>query len=205
MGIGLRLLEALEALEDRDGLTRRHLDDRLLPGPRAARGLAAALGLGLHRHRVDLDDVDVEERLDGLADLRLVGVRVDPERVLLRGGEHVGLLAHDRADDDLAGVHQALASSAVWVCVSPLARAVRASSAAWLTRTLAAPTRSATPTFVVGTTARTYDRLRKLSAARSSASPRITSSEPGRVGSQFSTSLAAAFVETSSNGLTSKT
>src|SRR3954465_2126768 len=95
MGIGLRLLEALEDLEDRDGLPRRHLDDRLRPRPRAARGLAAALGLGLHRHRVDLDDVDVEERLDGLADLRLVGVRVDPERVLLRGREHVGLLADD--------------------------------------------------------------------------------------------------------------
>src|SRR4051795_2989239 len=90
MGIGLRLLEALQALEDRDGLARRHLDDRLLPRPRAARRVAAALGLGLHRHRVDLDDVDVEERLDGLADLGLVGVRVDPERVLVGRREHVG-------------------------------------------------------------------------------------------------------------------
>src|SRR4051812_40935514 len=95
MGIGLRLLEALEGLEDRDGLTRRHLHDRLLPAPGATGGLTAALGLGLHRHRVHLDDVDVEERLDRLADLRLVGVRVNPERVLLRRGQHVGLLADD--------------------------------------------------------------------------------------------------------------
>src|SRR3954447_7627114 len=199
MGIGLRLLEAVEALEDRDGLTRRHLDDRLLPGPRAARGLAAALGLGLHRHRADLDDVDVEERLDGLADLRLVGVRVDPERVLLRGREHVGLLADDRADDDLAGVHQALASS----FFSPLARAVSSSSAVGLTRTLAAPTRSATPTLVVGTTARTSARLRKLRATRSAASPRTISSGP--LTPQSVTSLAGAFVETSSNAFGSKT
>src|SRR4051794_16621223 len=87
IGMRLRLLEAVEALEDRDGLTRRHLDDRLLPGARAPRGLAAALGLRLHRHGVDTDDVDVEQRLDGLADLRLVGVRVNPERVLLGRGE----------------------------------------------------------------------------------------------------------------------
>src|SRR3954452_3113926 len=57
-GMRLRLLEALEALEDRDGLPRRHLDDRLLPRPRAASGGPAALGLGLHRHRADLDDID---------------------------------------------------------------------------------------------------------------------------------------------------
>src|SRR3954469_22100724 len=201
IGIGLGLLEAVEALEDRDGLTRRHLDDRLLPRPRAARGLAAALGLGLHRHRVDLDDVDVEERLDGLADLGLVGVRVDPERVLVGRREHVGLLAHDRADDHLAGVHQALASSAV-VVLSPLARAVSSSSAVGLTRTLAAPTRSAMPTLVVGMTARTSLRLRKLRATRSSASPRTISREP--LAPQSATSLAAALVETSSNALGSK-
>ena len=63
----------------------------------------AALGLGLDRHRADLDDLDVEELLDGLADLRLVRVGVDAERVLVGGGEHVALLADDRADDDLAG------------------------------------------------------------------------------------------------------
>src|SRR4051812_34953801 len=67
-GMRLRLLEAVEALEDRDGLTRGHLHDRLLPRARAPRGLATPLGLGLDRHRVHADDVDVEERLHGLAD-----------------------------------------------------------------------------------------------------------------------------------------
>src|SRR6202043_2617245 len=98
-------LEALEALEDRDRVARAHLNDRLLPRPRATGGDPAALGLGLDRQRAHLDDLDVEQRLDGLADLRLVGVGVDAERVLVVGGEHVALLADDRADDDLAVIH----------------------------------------------------------------------------------------------------
>src|SRR4051812_42592155 len=156
-GHRLGLLEALQALEDRDGLPRRDLHDGLLPRPRAAGRVPAPLGLGLHGHRADLDHVDLEELLDGLADLRLVGAGVHPERVLVRRREDVALLADDRADDDLAGVHQALASSgcefvapagavvaATPVFCGPFARAVSASMAAWLTRTLAAPTRSAT-------------------------------------------------------------
>src|SRR3954452_17840774 len=80
VGLGLRigmlrlLLEALQALEDRDLVARAHLDDRLLPGPRAAGGQPAALGLGPHRRGADLDHLDVEQRLDSLADLRLVRV-----------------------------------------------------------------------------------------------------------------------------------
>src|SRR3954449_4580313 len=77
VGFGLRVgigaaLQALQALEDRDGVPRAHLDDGLLPRARAAVDQAAALGLALDRHRADLDDVDVEERLDGLAS-RVVG------------------------------------------------------------------------------------------------------------------------------------
>src|SRR5215210_3852333 len=112
VGLGLRIairgllaLEPLEALEDRDLVAGAHLDDGLLPRARAAGGQAAALRLGLDRRRADLDDAHVEELLDGLADLRLVRVRVNAERVPVVGGEHVALLAHDRADDDLARVH----------------------------------------------------------------------------------------------------
>src|SRR5262249_33862266 len=105
-------LEALQALEDRDRVARAHLHDRLLPRSRAAGGQAAALGLGLDRCGADLDDLDVEERLDGLADLRLVRLRVHAERVLVVGGEHVALLADDGTDDDLRVVHYSSASSA---------------------------------------------------------------------------------------------
>src|SRR4051794_12677687 len=98
-------LEPLQALEDRDLVAGAHLHDRLLPRPRAAGGETAALGLGLHRGGPNLDDAHVEELLDRLADLRLVRVRVDAERVLVVRGEHVALLADDRADDDLARMH----------------------------------------------------------------------------------------------------
>src|SRR3954451_5605293 len=139
IGMGLALLEALEALEDRDGLPRRHLHDRLLPGPSATGRIAAALGLGLHRHRADLDDVDVEELLDGLADLGLVRVGVDAEGVAVRRREDVGLLGDDGADDALAGVHQATVLSRF------LPRAVSASIAACDATSVAALTMSATP------------------------------------------------------------
>src|SRR4051795_5528610 len=88
----------LQALEDRDGLPGGDLDDRLLPAARAARGVAAALRLGRHRGGADVHDVHVEELLDRLADLRLVRVRVDAERVLRRDREGVRLLGDDRAD-----------------------------------------------------------------------------------------------------------
>src|SRR5262249_52316546 len=94
-------LEALQTLEDRDRVARAYLHDGLLPRPGAPRGEAAALGLGLDRRGADLDDLDVEERLHRLADLRLVRVRVHAERVLVVRGEHVALLADDRADHDL--------------------------------------------------------------------------------------------------------
>src|SRR4051794_20473415 len=161
-------LEPLQALEDRDLVARSHLHDRLLPRARAAGGQPAALRLGLHRGGADLDDAHVEELLDRLADLRLVRVRVDAERVLVVRREHVALLADDRADDDLARVHGYAASPSVSsapATFSPLARAVSCSSASSVTRIRAAPTRSATPTPVAGSTD-TRGRLRNDSATR---------------------------------------
>src|SRR3954451_1614000 len=193
-------LAVLEALEDRDGLTRGDLDDRLLPGPRAPGRVAAALGLGLHRHRADLDDLDFEELLDRLADLGLVRVRVDAERVLVGGRQHVGLLADDGPDDHLDRIHQA--TSSCCSVLSPLPRAASASSASGLASTLAAAITSATPTLVTGSTARTWSRLRKLSAATSWSSRRTTRIVP--LAPQSATSAAAAFVDGVSNEATSK-
>src|SRR3954447_8053301 len=93
VGLGLRIgiclalaLEALEALEDRDRVALAHLHDGLLPRPGPAGRVAAPLGLGLHRSRAHVDDLDVEEHLHGLADLGLVRVVVDAERVLAGRG-----------------------------------------------------------------------------------------------------------------------
>src|SRR5690554_1258261 len=77
-------------------------------------GATVALALPLAVQRVHLRHLDVEDLLDGVVDLRLGGRLVDAEGVDARLGEGVGLLAHDRLDDDVAGVLHDAASSAVW-------------------------------------------------------------------------------------------
>src|SRR3954452_19989185 len=161
----------LEALEDRDGLAGTHLHHGLLPRPGAAGGDAAALGLGGDLGGAHLDDVHIEQRLDGLLDLRLVRLVVHAERVLVGGRQHVALLGDDRADDYLAVIHQALASLR--------ARAVSLSSAGWLSTSVAARTRSATPTSSTCSTC-TRVRLRNDLAAVSSSSASTTSTAPPR-------------------------
>ena len=70
------------------------------PGPRAARHVRR-FGFGLHLDDVHGLDVDLEELLDGLADLRLVRVAVHAERVLAVADQAVALLGHDRREQDL--------------------------------------------------------------------------------------------------------
>src|SRR3546814_2101276 len=70
------------------------------------------LALPLAVERVHLGDLHAEDRLDGVVDLGLGGVGVHLEGVGTRLGEAVGLLAHDRSDDDVAGV---LHDEASWV------------------------------------------------------------------------------------------
>src|SRR3954452_23641916 len=139
------------------------LDDRLLPPARATRGHPAALRL-----RADVDGAHIlhthaEDLLDGLAHLRLVRIRMDAERVLVGGQQRVGLLADDRADQDLTGVHEA----------TP----VRCSSAVGVTIRRVAPIRSATPTLSHGCT-RTPLMLRKLFAQFASSAPTTTRMRP---------------------------
>src|SRR5690242_14868231 len=167
----LALQVGLEALEDRDGLARAHLHDGLLPGPRAAGGVAAALGLRGHGRGAHLEHGHVEQALDGLLDLRLVGVGVHAERVLAGGGQHVGLLGHDRADQNLAVIHYDRSSRR--------ARAVRLSSAPCEATTVAAPTMSATPTSSACSTW-TPARLRNDLAAIVSSSASAIRTEPPR-------------------------
>src|SRR6202000_2753095 len=65
--------------KDPDPVPRTHLPERLLPLPRTAHVRAAALGLALDRRRPNLDDLDVEQFLDGLPNLRLVRTIVGAE------------------------------------------------------------------------------------------------------------------------------
>src|SRR5918992_2275665 len=171
----------LQALEDRDRLALADLDDGLLPGARAPRGVPAALRLGRHRGGAHVDHADAEELLDRLLDLGLVRILVDAERVLADRRQRVGLLGDDGADDHLRGIHQTVTS-----CF--LARAVTDSSASALKITLAAPTRSATPQSSAASTV-TPARLRNdLKAADSDGwvGTNTSSTEPPRLSSSSS-------------------
>src|SRR4051794_37404734 len=146
----------LETLEDRDRVTLAHLHDRLLPGARAAAGVAAALRLRGDLGRAHSEHGHAEQLLDGLLDLRLVRVGVDAERVLVGRRQHVGLLGDDGTDDHLGRVHQAdtslvPADEVGWVSrllrsTGFFARSVSALSAISESTSVACPTTSATPT-----------------------------------------------------------
>src|SRR3954466_5131499 len=99
------------SFEDLDRLAGLDLDDRLLPAGPAALGHAAALGLRAHLDHVHALDVHVEELLHGLADLGLVCVRVDAERVtMVLLDLLVALLGDHGREQDLVGMkaHEAL-------------------------------------------------------------------------------------------------
>src|SRR3954447_12271708 len=110
-------------LEQVDAVALGEGDDRPLGVGTGAEGAGAAvaLALALAVERVHAEHLDVEDRLDGVADLGLAGVGVDAERVDVLVEQGVGLLAHDRLDDDVAGIlHWSPPSvSVVWLNENP--------------------------------------------------------------------------------------
>src|SRR2546428_407947 len=87
-----------------DLVARLERHNRLLPVPPSALKASHPLELPLERRGPDRRDLDVEHRLDGGADLDLVGVRshAEGDGVVLFLLAHA-LLGHERADQDLAG------------------------------------------------------------------------------------------------------
>src|SRR5271170_1270725 len=176
MAIACRLLvQGRQAVEDRNVLAVAQLHDRLLPRARLPARDPAPLGLGLDAERPDLDDVDVEQRLDRLADVRLVRIGVDAERVAVGGREHIGLLRDHRADDHLCVLHQALTSSALSseALRSP-ARAASSLIAGSDTTSEDARRRSVTPT-LSDSSAATRSGLRQGCAAEAPSAVRTSS------------------------------
>ena len=119
-------------------------------------------GFGRHLDDVHADDLDVEELLDGLADLRLVRVLVHLERVAVLDDLVVALLADDGRDQDLAGME---AHDAALPCTS--------GSAASLTTSERAQTTCATSSSA-GTVTSTRGRLRNDLISVSSSSVATT-------------------------------
>src|SRR5687767_4342473 len=172
-------------LEDLDAVAGPELDDGLLPARLPPACPAAALGLRLHLHDVHGHDLDVEEILDGLPDLRLVRARVHAEGVLVVLDQAVALLGDDRGEDDLARIEAHLDATS---CTRSRAPSVASSERA---QTIA-PTSSSD-----GSTTRARSRLRKLLTSVSSSGSATTRS--GDSAPQACRSSAAAFVEGSSN------
>src|SRR5439155_16682840 len=167
-------LYGLQALEDRNGLARPHLHDRLLPGAGAPACGCAALGLGLDAQRPYVEHVHVEQLFYRLADLGLVGVGVHPEGVAIGGREHVALLGDHRPDDHVRVLHQAPSSLSPPRAAGAAARSLSAPRAGSERSSEAAPSRSLTPTCSASRTA-TRARLRKDSAASDSSGASTTS------------------------------
>src|SRR5581483_3451799 len=180
----------LSPREDRDLLALGDLDDRLLPALPRAPDLPAPLRLRLHLGDVHRRHLDLEELLDRLADLRLVRVRVDAERVLARLDQAVALLGDDRRDQDLAG-RKAHSASSFFAPPLP-ARASSASSAPCETSSERAQTTAATSSSP-GVTTPTWARFLKLFAIAFSSSP--TTSTRGRSLPHASSTAAAFFVD----------
>src|SRR4051794_15023653 len=166
----------LLALEELDVVVRMKLDDGLLPRAAAPGRVAAALRLRLHAHGAHLEHAHAEDLLHGLADLRLVRVVVDAERVLVRREQRVALLGDDRLDDHGAGVHAVAASAAARVGFRAIV--LRYSTAAGVSTRRWAPMMSATPTrssALTSTSERLRNDLRHVSPSR----PSTTSVRPG--------------------------
>src|SRR6476646_8340996 len=127
-------------LEDLDRVAFLQLDDRLLPA--GARPLAVVAHLRLRRDLDDVDrsDLDAEQLLDRLPDLRLVRVLVHAERVLAVLDQAVALLGDHGRQEHLVRMqtHEAFPCTA--------------SSAASLTSSARAQTTAATSTCEGGTT-----------------------------------------------------
>src|SRR3981081_618915 len=113
VGLALRMVMvgSLPRLEELDLVALGELDDGSLRACPRAGHVAGALGLALAVAGVDTDDLHAPDLLHRVADVDLRGLARHDEGVGVVVDQPVGLLADDRAQDDVAGGgHSASAS-----------------------------------------------------------------------------------------------
>src|SRR6267378_8176904 len=105
VGLAFRMVMvgSLPRLEEFDLVALGELDDGPLRACPGAGDVAGALGLALAVAGVDADDLHAPDLLHRVADVDLRGLPGHEERVGVVVDEPVGLLADDRAQDDVAG------------------------------------------------------------------------------------------------------
>src|SRR5262245_60056776 len=125
IGIVVSLLRLLEELDHLLALLQD--DEGLLPVRPPARVAALALHLAVDARHAHVGHLALEQRLDGLLDLRLGRVAVDLEHErLLALLEQRRLLGQERTADDLVDVlHRATPGPAPWPAASAAPRACR--------------------------------------------------------------------------------
>src|SRR6266568_5325500 len=99
---GLNCRMPMSALEHLDRVALFEGHDRFLPGRPPPDVAAQGATLGAHHERANVGHGDLEQRLDRRPDLRLGGVGVDPERILLAGRVGRRGLLGDHGPDDHA-------------------------------------------------------------------------------------------------------
>ena len=122
-----RSLDRCKAALRDASLKPAQVDEVVLVGG-STRGETATLRLALAVQGVDREHADVPDLLDRLLDLGLVRTRVHEERVDVALDARVGLLRHDRADDDVAGRLHATAPSPVMTSSAACVKTTRSAA-----------------------------------------------------------------------------
>src|SRR5581483_1430864 len=166
--------------EDVDAVALDQRHDGALGVLALAEAGARALALALPVQRVDVGDLDREDRFHGLLDLRLVGVRRHDERVLVLVEEAVALLRDDRLQQHVTGVRERLrrnlrAHQAALPSVSAEPAPVKRSNAAWVKTTSSETSTSYVLSWPASRMC-TFGRLRAERTARCSSRSLTTSS-----------------------------
>src|SRR6266481_3547397 len=147
VGLAFRMVMvgSLPRLEEFDLVALGELDDGSLRACPGAGDVAGALGLALAVAGVDADDLHAPDLLHRVADVDLRGLPGHEKRVGVVVDEPVGLLADDRAQDDVAGGGHSASPASGPAGLSPVSPLTTPSSLSFSGTALGAISETASP------------------------------------------------------------